>query len=402
MAVLQECSNPKCRKKQSLNYSDKEGGGPRKKCTACGKALGKGTKFHIRYYDDNGRQRQEFVGFSRTDAKKAMAKRETQKGDGTLWEALPEANMTFGDLEDWYLALEKVKMKRYFETLKHKLQNFNEEFGTKRVNDLKPVDLENYQTKKLAEGLKPATIDADVKAAQAMVNKAFLNDKASGNALKTFKKVKRLLKANSNARDRVLSPDEFDRFMEHLPEHLKGVVATAYYTGMRRGEILNLTWGQVDLMAKVIRLEAEDTKTHERRVVPIPDKLFEMLRLLPSRFSGSFVFQYHGKPIKDIRTGLKAAFEKAHIPYGHNTPGGFVFHDLRHTFNTNMRKAGVDHSVIMKITGHSTEAMFHRYNTVDLEDGRKAVDQLGDYLKNFDANSDQIVTKPRMDQEKTG
>ena len=61
---------------------------------------------------------------------------------------------------------------------------------------------------------------------------------------------------------------------------------------------------------------------------------------------------------------------------------GFVFHDLRHSFNTHLRKAGVPESVIMAITGHSTREMFDRYNTVDGEDTRKAINQLKDYFGN--------------------
>jgi hypothetical protein len=56
--------------------------------------------------------------------------------------------------------------------------------------------------------------------------------------------------------------------------------------------------------------------------------------------------------------------------------------DLRHTFNTNMRKAEVDHGVIMKITGHKTTAMFDRYNTVDSEDARSAMDRYEGFLRN--------------------
>jgi hypothetical protein len=56
-----------------------------------------------------------------------------------------------------------------------------------------------------------------------------------------------------------------------------------------------------------------------------------------------------------------------------------------------MRKAGVAESVIMKITGHSTREMFDRYNTVDGEDTRKAVDKFTDYLLN--ANVAESVAK---------
>jgi integrase len=56
----------------------------------------------------------------------------------------------------------------------------------------------------------------------------------------------KLLKKN-NERDRMLSPEEYARLLAHCPADLKPIVKLAYHTGMRRGEILNLTWGQVDL-----------------------------------------------------------------------------------------------------------------------------------------------------------
>jgi integrase len=62
--------------------------------------------------------------------------------------------------------------------------------------------------------------------------------------------------------------------------------------------------------------------------------------------------------------------------YGRFVKSGFIFHDLRHTFNTNMRKAGVPESVIMEITGHSSREMFDRYNRVDEEDAREAINRL--------------------------
>jgi len=80
---------------------------------------------------------------------------------------------------------------------------------------------------------------------------------------------------------------------------------------------------------------------------------------------------------------------KAGIIYGRFKKGGFIFHDLRHTFNTNMRKAGVPESVIMEMTGHSTREMFDRYNTIDEEDIKNAVRRLTSFLQNVDQNVDQ-------------
>ena len=153
---------------------------------------------------------------------------------------------------------------------------------------------------------------------------------------------------------------------------------------MRKSEILNLTWDRVDLQNRMIRLEAEDTKDREKRNIPICDELYNLLASMPNRLHDSgqenHVFQFKGQPINDIRGGLRRACKKAKIKYGRFEKGGFIFHDLRHTFNTNMRKAGVPESVIMEITGHSTREMFDRYNTIDEDDTRKAVDQLEVYL----------------------
>jgi len=184
------------------------------------------------------------------------------------------------------------------------------------------------------------------------------------------------------------SPDEFQRLLGKAPRHLKGIVATGYYTGMREGEILGLTWDKVDQKHRIIRLEPEDTKDKEARDIPVCDELFEILKGIPRSIHNNHVFLYGGRPIGYVCTSLKTACKKARIPYGRFVKDGFIFHDLRHTFNTYMRKAGVPESVIMKITGHSTREMFDRYNTVDEEDIRNAIDQLQEYLS---PNSDQTI-----------
>jgi len=80
----------------------------------------------------------------------------------------------------------------------------------------------------------------------------------SGDVIKFFGRVKRLLKKGSDVRDVILSPDQFDRIMDAIPIHLKSIVATAYFnTGMRRAEILNRTWESVDLVDKIITLESD-------------------------------------------------------------------------------------------------------------------------------------------------
>jgi len=86
------------------------------------------------------------------------------------------------------------------------------------------------------------------------------------------------------------------------------------------------------------------------------------------------VFTHGGKPItgSTIRVGLEIACRRAGIEE-------FIFHDLRHIFTTNMRRAGVHDLVIMAITGHKTPAMFMRYNTISREELMVAAGKIGSH-----------------------
>jgi integrase len=356
----------------------------------------------------DGRQRRESVGafkdldpYSIEDAEDAMAKRRVQKRERKLFDELPETTMTFDQLTEWYLNLEKTKALASYDIIKIKLDIFNKEFGHVVVSGIKPVNLENYQAKRLKEGAKPATVDQEIGKARAMVYKAFDNDLVGGDTIKTFKRIKKLLKPGSDVRDRVLSGDEFDSLLKHSSGHIRAIIMMGFYTGMRKGEILNLTWDRVDLQNRMIRLEAEDTKDREKRNIPICDELYNLLVSLPNRLQESseenHVFKFQGKPVRDIRTGLRLACKKANIKYGRFVKGGFIFHDLRHTFNTNMRKAGVAESVIMRVTGHSTREMFDRYNTIDESDTRQAVSLMINFIQSVDHCVDQGTKKAPTD-----
>jgi integrase len=269
------------------------------------------------------------------------------------------------------------------------------------ISQIKPVDLENYQAKQKAVGYSDSYIDQQIGAARTMIYKAFDNDLVGGDLLKVFRKAKKLLKRDSNRRDKILSyPDEYKRLIATLPHHTRPIVEMGFWTGMRRGEIVSLTWDKVDLKNRMIQLRAKDTKEGRAKKVPISPTLKTVLMHLPTRLRTSntdnHVFQYRGESIKgDIRKSLENACREANIPYGRFEQGGFIFHDLRHTFTTIARKAGIPRNVIMVITGHTANDMNFRYDTVDEEDLLKAIDQMEDYLANVSKNvsRDSIQTK---------
>jgi integrase len=135
---------------------------------------------------------------------------------------------------------------------------------------------------------------------------------------------------------------------------------------MRSGEILGLRWEQVDFKHKVIVLEALDTKTQEKREIPLNDTLVYLLQYVPKTLGSPYVFTYRGKRMASVKTAFKLACRKAGVE-------NFRFHDLRHCMVTNFRKAGVSDNVIMSISGHKTHAVFKRYDRVDRDDRQKAL-----------------------------
>lgn len=289
MAILAEC--PMCHKKQAT----------KNKMCSCGQNLDKAkrsrrVRYWIQYRLPDGKQRKEFVGCSIDEARDGDGKRRVQKRENRIFDIKPEAKMTFRQLSEWYLGLEKVKAKKGCWRIRIALENFNSQLGDITVGQIKPVDLENYQVERTGDGKAGSTVDKELSIVQTMINKAFDNGKVGGETLRAFKRVENLLKKNANARDRILSLDEYHRLMDYLHRHLKPVVATGFYTGMRRAEILGLTWDKVDLQDRLIRLEAKDTKDNEPRNIPILDELYDILRSIPKGIHDNHVFQHNGKP----------------------------------------------------------------------------------------------------------
>jgi integrase len=119
----------------------------------------------------------------------------------------------------------------------------------------------------------------------------------------------------------------------------------------------------VDLKEGFIKLEAEDTKTNEARLVPLNGELVEMLKAIPRGLPMTPVFTYQGRSMAEVTRSFTTACKRAGIE-------DFTFHDLRHTAINNWRLQGHDFFRIMAASGHKTMNVFKRYNTVSKEELR--------------------------------
>jgi integrase len=248
------------------------------------------------------------------------------------------------------------------------LKHLDEFFGYKPPKEMgKPVTAittdaaREFARKRQAEGVGSAIINRSLAALRRMLNLAHEDGKIS-----SVPKI-RMLK-EPPARKGFVTREQFEMLLARLPDVLKPLITFLYYCGVRLGEALQITWPQLDLKAGLIRLEVEQTKTGEARIVPLPDVLIAMLA--PVEPKEGTVFQ---------STNLRKVWIRACVNVGlgqQDNEGhyvGLIIHDLRRSAIKNFMVAGVSERVAMSISGHRTRSVFDRYHIVDPSDVQRAM-----------------------------
>lgn len=234
------------------------------------------------------------------------------------------------------------------------------------------------------EGTSPATCNRKLAYLKAALNKAVEWGVIKSNPLSNIKK----MKEDHSANIRYLTPEENTRLRDALnareekrrqdrekfnewrrqrgyklfsdfaafTDHLMPIILLALNTGMRRGELFNLKWADINPAGQILTIVGATAKSGKTRHIPLNDEAFTVLnKWREQRDKFDLVFPSRdGSRMDNIRSSWEGLMMAAKIE-------NFRFHDLRHDFASKLVMAGVDLNTVRELLGHSDIKMTLRY-----------------------------------------
>lgn len=344
-----------------------------------------GIYFKEFYVRVNGELRQRRISLDTKIKKEALQRYGQEKGKG-------DYNSTFNELLGEYQ--KEFQGQKSFQDKKRHFRFLLNVFDGMKLKDITPLHLRKLRNErkatlvkkgveKIKEGYKirelnpkprrerkDATVNREMNTLRHMLSMAI-----EWEMLETspFAKTKRLFYKENNARLRFLTEVEEVRLMKQIKKNIiKNMVTVAINTGMRKGEILSLTWAQIKTVKQDDLIYLTRTKTETARQIPINDTLRSLFTSLPRHITSDYVFHKHnGTRYRDIGKTFARAVEKAGI-------NDFHFHDLRHTFASRLVMRGVGLQAVKELLGHKDFKMTLRYAHLEakyLVDAVKVLDR---------------------------
>lgn len=284
-------------------------------------------------------------------------------------------------------------------TLRQLLCPVFKKFHNRFVNEIDPWMVEQWRTKRRNNGSAIETVNRDLGKLKAVLSKAVEWGFLEHHPLTKVKP----LRVDSNRRIRFLEMDEEIRLREHLDlredrlraqrnsynqwllkrkqaplpdlvknhfaDYLKPMVLVAINTGIRRGEMFNLRWDDIDFRRRFLRINADGTKSSKTRYIALNDEAQGTLRAWKDQSpqkSGLVFVGKNGSRFTNIDRSWENLLKDAQIE-------DFRWHDLRHHFASKLVMAGVDLNTVRELLGHSDLKMTLRYAHLSPEAKAQAV-----------------------------
>jgi integrase len=258
------------------------------------------------------------------------------------------------------------------------------ELGGAKLSDVRRIDLQAFADRLLADGLDPSSVRNTIMPLRAIYRRAVARGEVVLNPTVGLE-----LPAVRGSRDRIAEPAEAARLLEAAPKGDRALWATAFYAGLRRGELMGLRVKDVDLAARTIRIErAWDSKCRVfvtpkskagARTVPIPAVLRDHVdeHVLALEFREGLIFGRTATSPFDssvVQNRADAAWRSAGLER-------ITLHECRHTFASLMIAAGVPAKVLSMLMGHASVAItLDRYAKLFDGQEREAAEMLDAFL----------------------
>jgi integrase len=307
----------------------------------------RGTTFTIDFTDAAGR-RHRIGGFkTKREAQAAYEATVTDVRRGISTFTSKTASPGFQDFAEEFFQWSKSN-KRSWERDKISLQHLVRFFVNRQLSAITSKDIESYKTKRLRDGVQKPTVNRELRCLSTLFNKA--------------KKWKRHIGENPVAAEiffhedpkkgYVLKPHEEAKLLEAAASPLREFILFGLHTGLRRGQILSLTWNQVDLANARVFLPASGNKDKKDHTLPLSQTAVRVLRSLPRE--GQYCFIGVGNKWQ-VYSAFKRTLRAAGLPQG------IRIHDLRHTFLTRLGERERSTFVVQMLAQHSNVKTTERY-----------------------------------------
>lgn len=334
-----------------------------------------GESWYVDYRDPAGKRIIKAIGPKKREAEDYLGKMKASIREGRFFDIKKENRTTFKELLDQYLP--KIEgMKFYQNALTYFVPAIKEHFGSKLLSEITFKDLEDFREK---EKKRPTqhetersnrTVNIEMEFLRRIFNKAVMWEMLDRSP---FDRGEGLFYKNTLKRERALTEGEVKKLIDACSPHLKPIVITAVYTGLRKGDILSLKWKDLDLEKGVIQLI--EKKSGKTRNIVLNSDMKTLLKSL--RVKGEYVFPgKNGKPFKDVKRSFQSALEDAGIEQSEDRRKKIVFHTLRHTCISLLTERGADTTMVKNYVAHASEEMTKQYTHLSQEYARRTADIL--------------------------
>jgi integrase len=260
------------------------------------------------------------------------------------------------------MSIERSRYRKYLEP----------SLGDKEPKEILPFDIDRIRLKAM-KGLAPQSIKLTLSLLRRIVNYGVKKKLCEP---MTFK-IEMPRVDNITTED--LNPEQINKLLQAIDEdphpELAAIMKIALYTGMRRGELLNLQWQDVDFQRGFIFIRSP--KGGKSVSIPMNDSTRDVFEDL-SKTESAYVFPGRkGKRRYDVKRLIDRIREKVDLP-----PGFRPLHGLRHVYASMLASSGeVDLYTLQRLLTHKSPIMTQRYAHLRDESLRRASNLAGELVK---------------------